>query len=104
MTYPRDLMPSGPPPAPARPVACRCTRMIVGDLAETLDCPARWYGVEGIGWVHVIGGRRVNAPPRDRAWISGECADGVCGICPRLPLTAGLPPCSHPCHDKKTED
>lgn len=29
--------------------------MVVGDLADTLDCPARWYWAKGIGWVHVLG-------------------------------------------------
>jgi hypothetical protein len=32
--------------------------MIVADLADTLDCPARWWYAPGIGWVHTIGGGR----------------------------------------------
>lgn len=39
-----------------------------------------------------------------RAWISGECADGLCGACPGEPLTDDLPPCGHPCHDDKEQE
>lgn len=38
-----------------------------------------------------------------RAWISGECADGECGVCPGEPLTDDLPPCSHKCHDDQED-
>lgn len=37
------------------------------------------------------------------AWISGECADGLCGTCPGEPLADDLPPCGHKCHDDETE-
>lgn len=45
-------------PWPGEPKACKCSRMVVADLAETLDCPAGWYGFAGIGWVHTLGAGR----------------------------------------------
>ena len=41
--------------------------------------------------------------PTPRAWISGECADGFCGMCPGEPLTDDLPPCAHKCHTETKE-
>jgi len=43
---------------PAEPERCECARMIVADLAETLDCPLPWRYVAGTGWVHYFWGRR----------------------------------------------
>jgi hypothetical protein len=35
------------------PHRCTCTVFVVGDLADTLLCPAPWQYVESIGrWVH----------------------------------------------------
>jgi hypothetical protein len=31
--------------------------MVVGDLADTLDCPAGWRYAPGIGWLHVLPAR-----------------------------------------------
>lgn len=42
--------------------------------------------------------------PQAPAWISGECADGLCGACPGEPLTDDLPPCGHKCHDHPEGD
>jgi hypothetical protein len=39
------------------PATCRCRRVIVPTLAETLGCPCGWWLAPGIGWVHTLPGR-----------------------------------------------
>lgn len=50
---------------PGEPVTCTCTRMVVGTVEETMSCPAGWYAVEGVGWVHVLAAATPGSP--------GEC-------------------------------
>jgi len=51
------------PAWPGEPETCTCTRMVVATIKETLGCPERWGYVPGIGWVHVLTGRRRRQVP-----------------------------------------
>ena len=54
-------MPGGPatPPAVTEPDRCRCTRIAVPNLIDTLACPALWQEMPDGVWVHIW-------PPRKR--------------------------------------
>jgi len=41
-------------PLPGEPVTYTCKQVAVATLEETLACPAKWIGLEGLGWFHAM--------------------------------------------------
>jgi hypothetical protein len=47
-------MMSSQKPRPRPPEKCTCKQAAVRTLEETLAYPARWIGIQGLGWFHAM--------------------------------------------------